>query len=73
MIQQVIFRPAEVEDIVQAAAWDEAHAPALGEELNRPIVGSVAERSALSRIGGNGRKAEVGIKKSRRGTHQASP
>ena len=29
----VIFRPKAVEDIVEAAAWYEAHAPRLGEEL----------------------------------------
>ena len=29
----VIFRPAAVDDIVEAAAWYEAHATGLGEEL----------------------------------------
>jgi plasmid stabilization system protein ParE len=38
MIQQIIFRSAAVEDIVQAAAWYEAHAPALGEELIDEIL-----------------------------------
>jgi hypothetical protein len=29
----VIFRPQAVEDVVEAAAWYEAHAPGLGEQL----------------------------------------
>jgi plasmid stabilization system protein ParE len=33
MIRQIIFRPAAVDDVVTAAAWYEAHAPGLGEEL----------------------------------------
>ena len=38
MIQRVIFRPAAVEDVVEAAAWYEAHAPGLGEELIDEIL-----------------------------------
>jgi plasmid stabilization system protein ParE len=38
MIQQITFRPAAVEDIVEAAAWYEAHAPALGEQLIDEIL-----------------------------------
>jgi hypothetical protein len=30
----VIFRPQAVEDVVEAAAWYEAHAPGLGEQLH---------------------------------------
>lgn len=33
MIRQIIFRPAAVDDVVEAAAWYEAHSPGLGEEL----------------------------------------
>ena len=33
MIQKVIFRQPAVEDVAEAAAWYEAHAPGLGEQL----------------------------------------
>jgi plasmid stabilization system protein ParE len=35
---KVIFRPQAVEDIVEAAAWYEAHAPGLGEQLIDEIL-----------------------------------
>lgn len=38
MIQNVIFRPAAVEDVVEAAAWYETHAAGLGEELIDEIL-----------------------------------
>jgi toxin ParE1/3/4 len=38
MIQNVIFRLPAVEDVVEAAAWYEAHAPGLGEELIDEIL-----------------------------------
>ena len=38
MIRQIIFRPAAVDDVVEAAAWYEAHAPRLGEELVNEIL-----------------------------------
>ena len=38
MIQNVIFRPQAVEDLVQAAAWYEAHAPGLGGQLIDEIL-----------------------------------
>jgi len=34
----VIFRPQAVEDVVEAAAWHEAHAPGLGEQLIDEIL-----------------------------------
>lgn len=34
----VIFRPQAVEDVVEAAAWYEAHAPGLGEQLIEEIL-----------------------------------
>jgi len=34
----VIFRPQAVEDVVEAAAWYEAHAPGLGEQLIGEIL-----------------------------------
>ena len=34
----VIFRPQAVEDVVEAAAWYEAHAPGLGEQLIDEIL-----------------------------------
>jgi hypothetical protein len=34
----VIFRPQAVEDVVEAAAWYEAHAPGLGEDLIDEIL-----------------------------------
>ena len=48
MIQRVIFRPAAVEDVVEAAVWYEAHAPGLGEEL----IDEIPNYSAL--FGRNG-------------------
>jgi hypothetical protein len=38
MIQKVIFRQPAVEDVVEAAAWYEAHAPGLGEQLIDEIL-----------------------------------
>jgi toxin ParE1/3/4 len=38
MIQKVIFRPPAVEDVVEAAAWYEAHAAGLGEQLIDEIL-----------------------------------
>jgi toxin ParE1/3/4 len=38
MISQIIFRPAAVDDVVEAAAWYEAHVPGLGEELVSEIL-----------------------------------
>ena len=35
---KVIFRPQAVEDIVEAAAWYEAHASGLGEQLTDEIL-----------------------------------
>lgn len=38
MIRQIVVRPAAVDDVVEAAAWYEAHAPGLGEELVDEIL-----------------------------------
>jgi toxin ParE1/3/4 len=38
MIRQIIVRGPAVEDVVDAAAWYEAHAPGLGEELIDEIL-----------------------------------
>ena len=38
MIQEVIFRQPAVEDVIEAAAWYEAHAPGLGEQLIEEIL-----------------------------------
>jgi toxin ParE1/3/4 len=38
MIEKAIFRPAAVEDVVEAAVWYEAHAPGLGERLIDEIL-----------------------------------
>ena len=38
MIRQIIFRPAAVHDVEEAAAWYEAHALGLGEELVEEIL-----------------------------------
>lgn len=38
MTQKVIFRPLAVEDVVEAAAWYEAHAAGLGEQLIDEIL-----------------------------------
>jgi plasmid stabilization system protein ParE len=38
MIHEIIFRPAAVDDVVGAAAWYEAHASGLGEELVDEIL-----------------------------------
>jgi plasmid stabilization system protein ParE len=38
MIQEVIFRQPAVEDVAEAAAWYEAHAPGLGEQLIEEIL-----------------------------------
>jgi len=42
MIQRIIFRPAPVEDVIEATAWYEAHAPGLGEELIDEILRATA-------------------------------
>ena len=34
----VIFRPQAVEDVIEAAAWYEAHAPGLGDQLIDEIL-----------------------------------
>jgi toxin ParE1/3/4 len=34
----VIFRPQAVEDVIEAAAWYEAHAPGFGEQLIDEIL-----------------------------------
>jgi toxin ParE1/3/4 len=34
----VIFRPQAVEDVIEAAAWYEAHGPGLGEQLIDEIL-----------------------------------
>jgi plasmid stabilization system protein ParE len=47
MIQEVIFRPAAVEDLVAAAGWYETHATGLGEDLVEEIS------AAVSRARGN--------------------
>ena len=41
MIQNVIFRPAAVEDLVAAVAWYETHATGLGEDLIDAILVAV--------------------------------
>lgn len=38
MIHQVVFRPAAVDDVVDAAAWFEAHGPGLGGDLIDEIL-----------------------------------
>ena len=38
MIQKAIFRQLAVEDVAEAAAWYEAHAPGLGEQLIEEIL-----------------------------------
>jgi plasmid stabilization system protein ParE len=38
MIQKIIFRQPAVEDVVEAAAWYEAHSPGLGEQLIDEIL-----------------------------------
>lgn len=38
MIRQIVVRSAAVDDIVEAAAWYEAHTPGLGEELVDEIL-----------------------------------
>ena len=38
MIQKLIFRQPAVEDVVEAAAWYEAHGPGLGEKLIDEIL-----------------------------------
>ena len=38
MIETVIFRQPAVEDLIEAAAWYEAHAPGLGEQLIDEIL-----------------------------------
>jgi hypothetical protein len=40
----VIFRPQAAEDVVEAAAWYEAHAPGLGEQLADHSVITVPRR-----------------------------
>ena len=49
----VIFRPQAVEDVVEAAAWYEAHAPGLGEQLTDEILAATnraSENPELFRI-----------------------
>ena len=41
MIQRIIVRPLAVEDVVAAAAWDEARTPGLGEELIDEVLGAI--------------------------------
>ena len=41
----VIFRPLAVEDVVEAAAWYEAHAPGLGEQLTDEILAATNRAS----------------------------
>lgn len=41
MIQNVIFHPAAVEDLVAAAAWYETNASGLGEDLIDEILAAV--------------------------------
>jgi plasmid stabilization system protein ParE len=41
MIRQIIVRSPAVEDVVDAAAWYEAHAPGLGEELVDEILQAI--------------------------------
>ena len=53
MIQTVIFRPRAVEDVVEGAAWYEAHAKGLGEQLIDEILKAtyrVQENPELFRI-----------------------
>jgi toxin ParE1/3/4 len=38
MTQKVIFRQLAVEDVAEAAAWYEAHAPGLGQQLIEEIL-----------------------------------
>jgi toxin ParE1/3/4 len=38
MIQKIIFRQLAVEDVAEAAAWYEARAPGLGEQLIEEIL-----------------------------------
>jgi toxin ParE1/3/4 len=38
MIRKVIFRPAALEDVVEAVAWYEVHTPSLGEQLIDEIL-----------------------------------
>ena len=50
---KVIFRPLAVEDIVEAAAWYEAHTPGLGEQLVDEILdatGRAQQNPELFRI-----------------------
>lgn len=46
MIQNVIFRPATVEDLVAAAAWYETHASGLGERLIDEILAAIGRAQA---------------------------
>lgn len=46
MIQCVIFRPAAVEDLVQAAAWYEEQLAGLGEELVDEILHATQRAAA---------------------------
>jgi toxin ParE1/3/4 len=41
MIRKVIFRPAAVEDLIEAAAWYETHVSGLGEDLIEEILVAV--------------------------------
>jgi toxin ParE1/3/4 len=41
MIQNIVFRPAAVEDLVAAATWYESHASGLGEDLVEEILAAV--------------------------------
>ena len=46
MIRQIIVRGPAVEDVVDAAAWYEAHAPGLGEELIDEILRAIRRAGA---------------------------
>ena len=45
MIQKIIFRQLAVEDVAEAAAWYEAHAPGLGEQLIEEILLATLSRA----------------------------
>jgi len=50
MIQKLIFRQPAVEDVVEAAAWYEAHGPGLGEKLIDEILKGDATSPGCSGI-----------------------
>jgi plasmid stabilization system protein ParE len=51
MIQRIIFRPAAVEDVIEATAWYEAHAPGLGEQLIDEILRATSRARVVRRDG----------------------